>query len=519
MNRFFRRIIRKSPNGNLQSFANAEKNQPISSNLKKNLERLRSLLGSSSDVVIREFSFAYNQDIHGAIIFIDGLVDSVTINDHIMKPLMYDLGMVSNKGKTDISDISVIRRKLISIGDVQQVSLLADLINKLMAGNTILLVDDLDEALVISTRKWAKRGIEEPQTESVVRGPREGFTETLRVNTSLLRRKIKNPNLRFESLTLGEQTRTDVCIAYINGIVKPELLDEIRSRLKRISIDGIFESGYIEEFIEDAPRSIFATIGNTEKPDVAAAKLLEGRAAILVDGTPFILTVPLLFIESFQSAEDYYSRPFYSSLIRLIRFCAYVATILAPAIYVALSTFHQELIPTKLLFTMAAGREGVPFPAVLEALIMIVVFETLREAGVRLPRPVGSAVSIVGALVIGQAAVSAGLITPFMVIVVAFTAIASFVVPPHTDSSSILRYGLLILAGIAGGFGILMGLLVMFIHMAALKSFGVPYLWPIAPVAFADLKDSFIRVSLKSMLTRPRSIGWSNLKRQKNGIK
>ncbi len=518
MLRYFKKIGLSKINNLKETGVSSQNNNDdnISADLEQNLVVLRNILGSSSDIIIREFSFGYDQSTQAAIIYIDGLVDVGIVNDSIMKALMYDIGLIASKDTIDLSDISAIKRNLISIGDVQQTSLLNDAIDKLMAGNTILLVDKSKEALIISAKKWEKRSIGEPQTEAVVRGPREGFSETLRVNTSLLRRKIMNPDLCLENLKIGEKTKTDVCVVYIKGIVNPKLINEIKERLNKIQTDAILESGYIEQFIEDAPYSIFSTIGNSEKPDTIAAKILEGRAAILVDGTPIVLTVPMLFLESFQSAEDYYSRPFYASLIRLIRFAAYLASILAPATYVALSTFHQELIPTKLLFAMAAGHEGVPFPAFVEALFMMLTFEILREAGVRLPKPVGSAVSIVGALVLGEAAVSASLITPFMVIVVAFTAIASFVVPPQTDSSSILRYLLLILAGIAGGFGILMGLLVVFIHLASLRSFGTPYLSPIAPVTFADLKDSLIRMPLWMMLTRPRTIGWYNLKRQKS---
>jgi spore germination protein KA len=322
----------------------------------------------------------------------------------------------------------------------------------------------------------------------------------------MLRRKIKSPDLMFDSLKIGVRTKTDVCIAYINGLADPKLIEEIKRRLDRIKTDAILESGYIEQFIEDEPYSIFPMIANSEKPDKVAAKLLEGRAAILVDGTPFVLTAPALFIESFQAAEDYYSRPYFASLIRLLRYVSYFISILAPGLYVAISTFHQELIPTDLLLTMAAAHEGVPFPSVLEAAIMIIMFEILREAGVRLPRPIGSAVSIVGALVIGEAAVSAGLIGAPMVIVVAITAVSSFVVPAQTDSGAILRYGFLILAGFMGGFGIAIGLLAVLFYMASLKSFGVPYLSSLAPFNASDMKDVFIRAPIWEMNKRPKDI-------------
>lgn len=299
-------------------------------------------------------------------------------------------------------------------------------------------------------------------------------------------------------------------IVYIKSIVNPKLIEEIRKRLSRIKIDAILESGYIEQFIEDDPNSIFPTISNSERPDKVASKILEGRAAILVDGTPFALVVPMVFIESFQSSEDYYARPFLASIMRRIRFLSYIISTLGPAIYVALTVYHQELIPTQLLISIAEGRERVPFPAILEAFLMIFTFDILREAGVRLPKPVGQTVGIVGALVLGQASVEAGLISPIMVIVVSSTAIASFAVPAQTDSGTVLRYIYLVLAGLAGGFGVIIGLLLTLIHLASLRSFGVPYLWPIAPLNLSGLKDVFIRMPLWSMSKRPEAIIWSD---------
>jgi spore germination protein KA len=242
--------------------------------------------------------------------------------------------------------------------------------------------------------------------------------------------------------------------------------------------------------------------------------MLEGRAAILVDGTPFVLTAPMVFIESFQSEEDYYSRPFFASVIRVLRFIAFFVSILAPALYVALSTFHQELIPTPLLLSMAASHEGVPFPAMIEAIIMLLFFEILREAGVRLPRPVGQAVSIVGALVIGEAAVSAGLIGAPMVIVVSVTAVSSFTVPAQTDSGTIMRFLLLLLSGFMGGFGIAIGLFAVLLYLVSLRSFGTPYLMPLAPFSLSGFKDTFIRAPLKAMTKRPQGMA-TDKKRQR----
>lgn len=481
----------------------------FSGELGKNIELLKGIITESSDLIIRTFIFG--RQIKAAIIYIDGLTDKALISETILKPLMYRM---DGKPLPETVDMEYVRSELLFTGSIDTKKSLNDVVSKILSGDTAFLMDGAAEALVISLRGWQARGIEEPQTESVVRGPREGFSETLRINTSLLRRKIKNPNLKFETVTIGERTGTDVCIAYINGLAKPELIEEIKRRLSKIKVDGILESGYIEQYIEDAPYSIFSTVGNSEKPDKVAAKMLEGRAAILVDGTPFVLTVPMVFIESFQSEEDYYSRPFFASVIRVLRFIAFFFSILAPALYVALSTFHQELIPTSLLLTMAAAHEGVPFPAVVEALVMLLFFEILKEAGVRLPRPVGQAVSIVGALVIGEAAVSAGLIGAPMVIVIAVTAVSSFTVPAQIDSGTILRFLLLVLAGFMGGFGIAIGLFAMLIHLASIRSFGMPYLMPLVPFSKSGIKDSFIRAPLRSMIKRPQGMATDEIRQQ-----
>lgn len=486
----------------------------LSQNLKKNLNTLRDILGTSSDIIIREFAFGHKGQISGALIFIEGLTDKATINESIIKPLMYDSRLICKEETVAVDNINIIRTTMLSVGNVEQVTSVNEVVDSCLSGDTILLINGSKEALVISSSGWETRGVEEAKTESVVRGPREGFSETLRTNTSLLRRKIKNSDFTLETMKIGKRTKTNVCIAYLQGVVNPQLVEEIKRRLKRINTDSILESGYIEQFIEDAPFSIFSTVANSEKPDSVAAKLLEGRAAILVDGTPFVLTVPMVFIESFQSSEDYYSRPYFASFLRMLRFLAFTISILSPATYVALTTFHQELIPTSLLFTMAAAHEGVPFPSVVEAAIMMVTFEILREAGVRLPRPVGQAISIVGALVIGESAVSAGLIGAPMVIVVAITAVSSFVVSAQTDTGAILRYILLILAGFMGAYGIAIGLIGVLVHLASIRSFGTPYLSPLAPLSVRDLKDVFIRAPIWTMLTRPRAIGCHDPQRQ-----
>ena len=283
--------------------------------------------------------------------------------------------------------------------------------------------------LVVATPGWDRRSVEEPLGESVVRGPRDGFTETLLTNETLVRRRIRNPRLWFERMVLGEVTQTTVSIGYIKGIADEAMVEEVRQRLKRIKVDSILESGYLEEYIQDSPWAIFPQIIRTERPDIVAGNLLEGRIAVFTDNTPFVLVLPITLNQLLSSPEDYYERFPTGTLIRLLRFVSFLISLTLPAIYIAITTYHQELLPTDLILAIASARQGVPFPALVEALIMETVFEILREAGIRLPRVIGQAVSIVGALVIGDAAVSAGLVSPAMVIVVATTAIASFATP------------------------------------------------------------------------------------------
>ena len=479
----------------------------IGSSLSRNLKKIMDELGNGSDVVNRQFLIGRSLPVQAALIFIDGLVDQETINDNILQPL---LRVELNRPV----DLDILEKSILAVGELKKVETQEALIEGVLTGDTALLLDGQSMALLISTKGWEKRSIEEPNTEVIIKGARDGFTETLRTNTALLRRRIGHPALRFETMKIGKKTRTDICIAYIQGVAEDKLVEEVRQRLRRINTSGILASESIDQFIEDAPFSPFGTVGYTERPDVCAAKLMEGRVAIIVDGTPVVHTVPFLFWESFQSPDDYNFRPFNANIFRWIRYLAFVITILLPGMYVAFSSYHQDLIPTNLLISMAAATEGTPFPAFLEALGMGIIFELLREAGIRLPRPVGQAVSIVGALVIGDATVNAGLVGAPVVIVVALTAIASFLIPSQVESTAFLRVVFTILAGVMGALGIINGLIIMYVHLASLRSFGVPFLAPVAPIVPADLKDVAFRAPIWMMWLNPKSIGSPNRIRQ-----
>lgn len=490
----------------------SERPVEIKESLQENLSSLKAMLGGSNDVKVHPFRSGEDSGLTGALVFIDGLVDNPMLTEAILRPVM---GWKPRAHPLPAGRelLDALQKEVLCAGDVKTARSLQELVSGCLAGDTVLLVDGCAAGLVAGTRGWDKRSVTEPQSETVVRGPREGFTENLRTNTALIRRKIRNEQLRVDHMTVGRKTRTSICLLYLDGVADPKVVETVKYRISHLEVDSILESGYIEEYIEDAPFSPFATIGYSEKPDVIAAGILEGRTAIVVDGTPFVLTAPMLFIESFQTAEDYYVRPLYASLIRILRFIAYLITVFAPAIYISLTAFHQELIPTTLLFTIANALEGTPFPVFVEALIMIFAFEILREAGIRLPRPVGQAISIVGALIMGDAAVSAGLVSPPMVITVAVTAVAGFLVPSQNDSGSVLRVIMMVLASFVGFYGVSMGFLAMLIHLATLTSFGAPYFDGFAWTS--NLKDSVVRMPLWSMVRRPRGIARGDTTRRR----
>lgn len=493
----------------------------LTPDLETNIQEIKSILINCSDVVYREFVFAQNEQLRLALIYTDGLADNAQVSDQIMRALALEVPMaVSGQQITKAHALEFIKQRGLCIHQINETDKLKDIIRAILSGDTVLLVDGHATAIINKARGWEKRSITEPEAEPTVRGPREAFVETLRTNTALVRRKIKSPKLKTETLRLGEVTDTDVAIMYIEGIANEKVVEEVKNRLGRIQIDGILESGYIEELIEDKPWSVFPTINHTERPDRVAAMLLEGRVAILVDGTPFVLTVPNLFVEYIQAGEDYYERFIFSSAIRLLRFLAMIITLTLPGLYVAVVGFHHELLPTALLLSIAAQHEAVPYPVIIEVLLMEITFEILREAGIRLPRPIGQAVSIVGALVIGEAAVRAGLVAAATVIVVAGTGIASFVIAYNLSAAlRLLRFGIMILSSFLGLFGLISGLAVIGIHLCTLRSFGVPYLSPLVPTTGVNLGDTLIRAPWWAMFYRPRLIARQNQKRLRQGLK
>ncbi|WP_077616440.1 spore germination protein [Caenibacillus caldisaponilyticus] len=491
--------------------AGAQRKKPhaqteLSKNLGENLQLFQAIYADCSDVIFHDFFIGGKK--RAVLIYIEGLAHVEEVDQHVLAPLQKDIP----QGWT-LTDV----RRNIAVSSIKPVTTVDHVIEEVSAGNPVLLVDREKQGFSIGLSKWEKRAIEEPSAESVLRGPREGFIESLLTNTAMLRRKVGSPNLKIKAMNIGAYSRTKIAVVYIEGVADPALVKEVMDRLQRIEIDGILESSYIEELIEDNPLSPFPQLLSTERPDVASAYLLEGHVTVLIDGTPSALIAPATFFSFVQSPEDYYERYVVGTAIRWLRYLFFIISLLGPSLYVAVITFHQEMIPTPLLLTMAKSREQVPFPALVEAFLMETMFEALREAGARLPRQVGTTVSVVGALVIGQTAIAAGIVSTPMVMVVSITGIASFMVPRFTMGIAVrlLRFPIMFLAGFLGLLGLILGVILILNHLLNLRSFGVPYLSSLAPAKSRNLKDVLWRAPLWMMNTR--STGKRNFYRQTAG--
>lgn len=491
----------------------------LTSNLNKNVQLISRLYGNSPDLIIRRFQMGAAQ-IPAALLCLEGMFTKDSV-EKILGALEIDTLKIPAKFSQGKGLLQKVEAQLLPNQEIQTTPRIREICHKISSGKTALLFAGETEALICDTIGLEKRSITEPTSETTIRGPREGFIENIETNITLLRRHIKTPNLWIEDFIVGELTQTQLSLVFIKGLVSEELLTEVRSRLKRIRTDGVIESGHVEEYIEDTPFTLFPLILRTERPDRVVANLLEGNVAILTDGTPFVMTLPTKFIEMLQSPDDYYDRSPIGSLTRFLRLVAYLISILLPGIYVAIINFHQELIPTTLLLRISAAREGLPFPVVVEALMMELAFEILREAGVRLPQAIGPAISIVGALILGEAAIRAGVVSPIIIIIVALTAISSFTAPVYSIgiSARILRFFFIGLGGAFGLFGMQAGILLFLIHLCSLRSFGIPYFAPLGPLIWADWKDTFIRVFFWGLTTRPKLTGAREPRRAESGQK
>lgn len=481
----------------------------MTKNLEKNLAIFESILGGNADFLVRRFQIQIRKKrVHCGIVYFDGASSKSDIND-IMKALMLDADQ-STQSRDSMLD--VIMSQCIPYADVTIKETPQDIANWVLSGNSALFLDGLNQIIGLSTSDFNERAVEQPQTEQVIQGSREGFIESIGTNISLIRKRMRSSNLHVELMQMGEETATNVVYCYVQGIVKMSLVDEVKQRLERVSTDSIYGAGYLEQFIEDNHFSPFPQVQNTERPDKSVAALLEGRVVILVDGSPFALIVPAVFTQFYQTTEDYDTRFLMASAVRTIRLVALLFSLIFPSIYISLISFNPEMIPTKFAVAVAGGRAGVPFPSIAEIFGLELIMEILREATIRLPQQIGGALSIVGVLVIGQAAVQAGFVSPITVVIVALTTIGSFATPAYNAAIALrmLRFPLMILAGMFGLYGVMVGLILISNHVSSLESFGVPYLSPIVPGDRQGLKDSIVRMPVWSMKKRPRQLQTNN---------
>ena len=470
------------------------------------METLKTDLAENLEIVSRAFCadstfrrrlFQTGTGARAAICYLDGMVSQETIREGVIRPLMLALPTSEPNLAAHAAE------RLLFAAEVKGTDSPGAVIEGLLGGSAALFLEGCPTALVIDAKGFRSRGIQEPENESVLQGPREGFDEVAIQSIAMIRRKLQTPDLCAEQITLGKRSKTAVYLCYLRSLASPRLVAELKRRLEKIEIDGVLDTNYLNELIRDQKMSVFKTMGTTERPDVVAAKLLEGRVAILANGTPVVLTAPYLFAENFQSDEDYYVNFWGASIGRLLRYLCFFLTISVPAVYLALLTHHQRLLPTFLLLSAAGTRGGVPFSSLVECLVLILVLEILKETGARMPQNLGHTLGIIGGLVVGQAAVEARLVSASMLIVVAVSGIAGLMIPRLRAAVFFLRTGLVLLAAWLGLAGYLLGISLLLIRLTGTTSFGVSYLQPLESPTAQGIKDTFLRFPWGKMRTRP----------------
>ena len=464
----------------------------IKASLQENMIYLYGQFGSSADLVIRDLTIAGTE---AAIITCEGMVDKGLIARSVVEPIL----QAEHMPRRPQDQFEYIRSQVVTHIDTKDVYQFSQAVELLLSGFALLLIDGVACCEAYGVQGYPTRSIEDSETQAQERGAREGFVETLKMNMTLVRRRLKTPQARFESMTIGKSTNTMICLCYMQDRVDQDILDEVKRRLSRMKLDIVLESGYIQPFLDTSIKSMFSAVGVVERPDSFCAKVSEGRVGILVDGTPFALVVPYLFVENFHSPDDYAMRPYYTFFLRVLKMISFFISILLPGLYVAIATFHQELLPESVLYDIVATHSRTPLPIMLEAILIHVIYEILREAGLRIPKQMGHAVSIIGAIVIGDAAVTAGVIAPPMLIIVAISAITSYVTPALFEPISILRFLFIFAGGFLGFYGIVLLSVVVLANMCAINPYGVPYMSPISPYYKSALRDMLYRAGWKTL--------------------
>lgn len=490
--------------------------KPENENIDLTGANVKKILSDSADIIFRELYVNGKENTVVMLCYVDGLIDGKTANDDILKPLLQEISLSKANNSKEI--VNLIEHGAIYCTYQVTRDSIDNTINDILNGSVALIFSDINVAVTFGIKGFEKRSIQEPTDESVIKGAKDSFIEVLRVNTSLVRRKIRTQNLRIKEIIIGQETVTPVSICYIEGIANPNMIEEVTKRLQKIDSEGVVSTSAIEEHIVDDKSSAFPQIAYTERPDKFCSNLMEGRVGILIDGLPTAFIVPGVIIQFLQAPEDYSRNYLVASMVSIVRYLSVIVTLFFPAFYISITTFHQEMIPTELALTIIASKEGVPFPTFIEVIVMLISFEVLLEAGLRMPKPIGQAVSIVGAVVVGQSAVQAKLVSPAVVIIVATSVISGFTMPNQDFSNALRlwRFIMTIVASIAGLFGLSLGLIGLVLHWASMETFGVAYLTPFVANEGDELyKDTILRFPRWSMKKRPRSIKPVNKIRQK----
>ena len=491
-------------NSNIESF----KGEKPSTCVEENITLIEELFSESQDFIGRKFAPGGAGAPTLYMAYFDAMTNREMMDLSVIRRL-FDMDWASLTPEEKGENIyETLRDRGIATTDISETDDMFDILYFINAGDTAVFIDGCEKCCVVATRGFPNRGIQSAELEVVVQGPREAFSEVMRFNTALIRRRIRDNHLRVIQSKMGKRSLTDIAVVYMDDIVRPEVLAEVQKRLEDIEIDGILDSGSVEQFIEESWLSPFPQVQLTERPDKAASSILEGRIAIIVDNSPFVIIVPVTLNTFFQASEDYYSRWQVMSVTRFLRFVGAFIAVALPAVYLAVALYHPSMIPLLMVSRLAEASQAVPFPAVIEFILLDAAFELLREAGIRLKSASGGTIGIVGGLIIGQAAVEAGLVSPIVVIIVALTGIATFSIPSVSlvYGFRLVKYGMLLLSAFLGFFGLLIGMIIALVHLAGLKSFGFPYLMPFAASemnGYEDLKDSLFRFPLFSLKKRP----------------
>lgn len=480
----------------------------VEKNAEKNIQLIKNLNNNSSDIVDRILEWDGKKIAYTYL-------ESVSSDDKISDFLVQNISLMIKNKKGLFEDIYSTLKNTIYNSHLLTSNTIEDIFIKLASGYTCIFVDGSKEAILIETKSKLDRGVSEATTETVIRGPKDSFTENNATNIGLIRKRIKDPNLYFQELIVGRRTQSKVNVIYISDIVEQQKVDNIVKKLEKIDIDGILDTGYLRSFLEKNERSSFPKFQSTERPDLVCTSLLDGKIVIMVENSPYVLITPALFIDFIHNPEDYYQKAANVNVTRILRTIAFFITLLTPALYIALTTFNPEIIPNELLISIAIQRSGVPFPTAFEVLIMIIAFEILRESDIRIPNAMGAAVSIVGALILGEAAVSAGVVSPIVIIIVAITSISGLLFT-DIDFINALRFWRIIFiffAAISGLIGVVTGCIIFTIKLCSLEANGVPYLTPLAPFYLQDQDDAIRKVARNKMKFRPTYLTKKNLRR------